>query len=165
MLSKLRDINLIINNILLYFAGVALVVSMILVVFNGIIRTFTDPFSGVIEVVSWLAAITTAFSLGSAQISKTHVYIDLLFNKFNFVVKKIVGVFTTILGMLFFILLLFHLLKYGMGLKESGVLSNTLRIPYYPFVITMSIGFVGLIFTLLIELIEILFGKEIPDAS
>ncbi|MBM4760961.1 TRAP transporter small permease [Bacillus sp. B15-48] len=165
MVTILKAINLKLNNVMLSLAGTSLVVSMLLVVFNGTIRTFTNPYSGIIETVSWLAAITTAFSLGSAQISKTHVYIDLLFNKFNALFKKIIGVIVTVLALAFFILLMTQLIQYGISLKDQGVLSSTLRIPYYPFIIVTAVGIFGLIFTLFVELIEILFGKEKDDES
>lgn len=165
MIAKFRMINLKLNNILLSIAGFALVLSMLLVVFNGIIRTFMDPYSGIIETVSWLAAITTAFSLGSAQISKTHVYIDMLTNKFSPIIQRIVGTLVTLAGIAFFTLLFVQLIQFGLSLQESGVVSNTLRIPYYPVVIAMSIGFLGLIVTLVVELVEILSGKEMQNES
>lgn len=165
MVAKLRVFNLKMNNALLFIAGVSLVTSMLLVVFNGIIRTFTDPYSGIIEAVSWMAAITTAFSLGSAQISKAHVFIDMVTNKFPLVLQRIVGALITLIGIAFFTMLGIQLIQYGLNLQESGVLSSTLRIPYYPVVMALSLGFLGLITTLVIELLEILSGKERNNES
>lgn len=160
-LGKIKAINIKINHLLFIIAGIALITSMCLVVFNGFLRVFTKPIGGVVEIASWLAAIVTAFSLGTSQINKVHVHIDLLFNKFGRRTQKVVSVFCNLLAIGFFSMLMYQLILYALHLNQTGVLSNTMRIPFYPFVIAVSIGFIGLIITLIIQLFEIIFGEEV----
>lgn len=146
------------NNAMLALAGVILVFSMLLIVVNGAIRTFTVPFGATIEVVSWCAAIVTVFSLGATQISKGHVSIDLLTNKFPKIVQRILDIIFTIISILFFSLAAYQMYKYGMSLK--GTLSSTLRIEYWPLLMVVAFGFISLITTLLINLLYLVTGME-----
>lgn len=157
LLQKTKQINILFNNILLTVAGFTLVSSMLLIVFNGIIRIFSTPFGAVIEVVSWGAAIATAFSLGSTQISKGHVYIDLLFKKFPKLLQQIISAILIIVSIVFFTTVIYQLFLYGLTLKESGTMSTTLGFKFYPLVMIVSFGFIGLLTTLILEFLEVFF--------
>src|SRR5690625_5443161 len=98
-----------------------------LIVFNAIKRLFSDPFSGTVEVVGWLAAITSTFSLGYAQLHKAHVYIDLLFEKFPEMLQKIVYTIMVAGSVIFFTLVVYYLFQHGLLMKRNGTLSETLQ--------------------------------------
>src|SRR3954464_6427451 len=70
------------NEGLAWIAGLAVVLLMLLIVFNAIKRIFSSPFAGTVEVSTWLGAISGIFALGYAQLNKGHVFIDLLINNF-----------------------------------------------------------------------------------
>jgi len=159
--AKIKRLYLVVDRVFVVAAAVSLIVLMMLIVLNGIVRGIYKPFGGTVEVASWLAAITTAFAVGNAQLHRAHVSIDLLFNKFPPVLQKIVHALILLLSLLFFVLLTWQLWKYGMQLKASGNLSETLRIPFYPFVFLTAIGFAGMILTCIVQFIEI-FGGENP---
>ena len=119
---------------------------------------FTVPFGATVEVVSWCAAIITVFSLGATQISKGHVSIDLLTNKFPKAVQRGLDIIFTLIAIAFFSLAAYQLYQYGIGLK--GSLSSTLRIEYWPILLVVAFGFVSLITTLLINLLYLVLGME-----
>lgn len=150
--------NKVFNNTMLTVAGVILVCSMMLIVINGFIRIFTVPFGATVEVVGWGAAIVTVFSLGATQISKGHVSIDLLVEKFPKSVQRILDSIFTLMAIAFFSLAAYQLYKYGVSLK--GSLSSTLRIEYWPLLIVVAFGFISLITTLIINLLYLITGME-----
>ena len=150
--------NKVFNNAMLTMAGVLLVSSMLLIVINGFIRVFTVPFGATVEVVSWGAAIITVFSLGATQISKGHVSIDLITNKFPKIVQRVLDIIFTILSIAFFSVAAYQMYKYGVSLR--GSLSSTLRMEYWGLVIVVAFGFISLITTLLINLLYLVTGME-----
>lgn len=159
-IGVIKQINVKFNQALLVIAAISLLAIMLLVVFNSLLRTIYKPFPGTVELVSWLAAITTAFALGNTQLHKAHVYIDLLFNKFSTIWKKIVHVTMLCLSAVFFLIVAWQLILYGMNLNTTGVVSETMRVPFYPLIFFAVIGFIGLISTLLVQCIEIVIGEE-----
>lgn len=142
------------NGVMAWVAGIALLSMIALIVFNAIKRLFSDPFSGTVEVVGWLAAITATFSLGYAQLHKAHVYIDLLFEKFPAMLQKIVYTIMVAGSIIFFTLVVLYLFQYGLTMKQNGTLSETLQLLFYPFILLCSFGFVGLVLSLIKDLID-----------
>ena len=128
------------NHVFAFIAGTALILMMLLIVFNSIKRLFSDPIAGTVEMVGWLAAITAIFSLGFAQL-----------HKLPQVLQRIVHTTVNVVSIVFFIIAGWQLMIYGIELMKNGVVAETMRIPFYPIVICCSIGFVGLLFAIVKE--------------
>lgn len=158
-MRSIKKINKIINQVLLYIAGISLTVSMLLIVLNGFSRIVYVPFGGMVELVGWFAAITTTFSLGSAQLNRSNASFDLLTDKFSPRWKKITNFGTMFISFSFFIILAWQMLRYGFNTRLQGVLSVTLHVPFYPLILLTVFGFLGLILTLIIQAIES-FSRE-----
>jgi TRAP-type C4-dicarboxylate transport system permease small subunit len=146
------------NQALAVIAGIALVLMMLLVVFNALKRIFSDPISGTVEIVSWLGAITGVFALGYTQLNKGHVYIDLLLDKLPTIIHKVIHTFMNVLSMFFFLIAAWQITIYGLNLRNDGVVSQTIQFSFYPLVILCSLGFFGLVLALVKE--TILIWKE-----
>lgn len=162
-LRKLHRWNKLFNDFMLVIAGILLISSMSLIVINGFVRIFSTPFGATVEVVGWAAAIITVFSLGSTQISKGHVSIDIFTQKFPLIVQRILDIIFTICAILFFSLVAYQLYKYGVSVK--GTLSSTLRVQYYPLIYVLAFGFISLITTLIIDLLYLIAGKREEDGE
>lgn len=147
------------NQGLAILAGLALVCMMLLVVFNAVKRLYSDPIAGTVELVSWLGAITAVFSLGYAQLHRGHVYIDLLVNKLPNRSQKIIHSFMNVLSMGFFLIAAWQIVSYGLDLMNSGVVSETIQVAFYPLVILCSVGFFSLVMAILKE--TILIWREV----
>lgn len=141
-------------------AGTTLLIMILLVVFNAVKRLFSDPIAGTVEMVSWLGAVTTIFSLGYAQLYKGHVYIDLLFNKLPLIFQQVFHTFINIISIGFFSMAGWQIALYGLGLMENGVVSTTMRISFYPIVIFCSLGFLGLLLAIIKETVLIWRGES-----
>lgn len=143
------------NQGLAFLAGLSLICMMLLIVFNSIKRLFSDPIAGTIELVSWLGAITTIFSLGYAQLHKGHVFIDLLILRFPRGLQKLTHTLVNVASIFFFTMAGWQIALYGISLKNSGVVSETMQVAFYPLVILCSIGFFSLMLALVKETIEV----------
>jgi len=143
------------NEAMAWFAGIAVVLLMLLIVFNSIKRMFSDPFSGTVEVATWLGAISGIFALGYAQLHKGHVFIDLLINILPKMVSKMIHTVMNLVSIWFFLVAGWLLFQHGVNMMGNGVVSETLRIPFYPIVQLCSLGFIGLVLAIIKETIFI----------
>ncbi|QQK74383.1 TRAP transporter small permease [Salicibibacter cibarius] len=149
-----------INQGMAVLAGIALVAMAVLVVLNAILRMYIAPIPGTPEMVGWFAGITAIFSLGYAQLSKGHVFVDLLIIKFTDTWKKITHTLMNLLSMAFFLITGVIIILYGVQLLNNNTLSETLQFPFYPLVMLCSLGFVGLFLAILKETILIWRGMD-----
>lgn len=153
-LRVLEQIVSLINIGLAWIAGLSLVLMILLIVFNGIKRVFSAPFSGTTEVAGWLGAIAISFALGYTQLHHGHVDIDLLVQKFPKRLQKFVSIVVTLASLLFFMVVGWQLIQYGFSLMEGNNVSQTLRISFYPLVCLTSLGFFGLTLALFKDLVD-----------
>ncbi|WP_051302573.1 TRAP transporter small permease [Salibacterium aidingense] len=140
-------------------AGISLLSMMVLIVFNAIKRLYSDPVSGTVEIVGWLSAVIIIFSLGYTQLHKKHVYIDLVHKKFPLFIKRIVHILVNAVSIIFFIIAGWQIVLHGLDLMNDGIISETMRIPFYPVVLFCSIGFIGLVLVLIKETILVWKGE------
>ena len=62
--------------------------------------------------------------------------------------------------MIFFGLITWQIFVYALKVQQTGELSETLKIIFYPFVYSVSAGFAVLTLTLLFDFLNSLLGKE-----
>ncbi|MBS4024318.1 MAG: TRAP transporter small permease [Clostridia bacterium] len=154
----LEQTNTKLNQLLAVIAGGALIMMMLVTVGNMIIRVVYVPFGATSEVVGWLAAITTGFALGYAQINRAHVTIDLVIDRFPKRWQSLVQALVMLLSIAFFILITWQVFLYGERLRGLGVLSETLRFPHFYFVYALVIGFACLTLVLMVDFLKSLLG-------
>jgi len=134
--------------------GVSLLALTLLATMNVALRIFQVPVSGTYEVVSFLGAIVTAGALGYTQKRKDHIVVDILSEKFPAPVKRVLDRVNYVIIFVFFVIVSWQTFVYGKRLLLTGELSETLKIPYYPFVFLVGIGFAVLALTSFLDLIE-----------
>lgn len=149
-----------VSKILLIIAGVALLASMLLVVYNAVIRNFTDPFAGTPEIAGILGMVAITFSLGYTQREYGNVGINILTEKLTEKLKGIVHIIVTLLALGFFGLVSVKLVGYGLDLMEHKTYLQTTGISIYPFVLLMAVGFFGLVLQLVYQLVEAVYGLK-----
>ena len=159
-MKYLDRLDLMLNKAFMIIGGAALIALMILATCNVILRIFKIPFSGAYEIVSFLGAIVTAFALGYTQRNKDHIVVDILSEKFPLGVKRIVNAFSYFAITLFFAVVSWQTFVWGMKIRESGELSETLKIIYHPFVFGVSLGFAILAVACGLDLFKTAFRKD-----
>jgi TRAP-type C4-dicarboxylate transport system permease small subunit len=149
-----------VNKILMVLGGISVLALMTLATGNVVLRMFGIPYRGAYEMVSFLGAVVIAFALGFTQKRKDHIIVDILTDKFpqkfQILIDKIADLIITI----FFGLVCWQIYEWGLKIIESNEVSETLKIPFHPFVFAVAIGFAMLSFTAFVDFLKNLFKQE-----
>jgi len=157
LLEKINDAC---NWVMTVLGGISVLLLMVIATGNVCLRIFGLPYRGTYEVVSFLGAITIAFALGYTQKKKYHIVVDVLSEKYPEGLKRIADAVSYLLCMVFFTFISLEILKWGIKIAESGEVSETLKVIYYPFIFCVGAGFFFLTLTLLIDFLRTLMRKE-----
>lgn len=167
-MHRLERISSILNRGMGILAGISLMAMMLLTVAEMISRLFGKPMPGAVEAIGWLAAATTAFALGYTQIHQGHVAIDILTNRLSPRLREGLSVLVYFASTALFALVSWQVLRYAGVLKNSGSLSETMKVIVYPWVYLVSLGCVGLTLALFVDLLKTaqrLAAGRNPDPS
>ena len=138
---------------LMIAGGAALAALTLLATANVGLRIVHAPVSGTYEIVSFLGAVVTAGALGYTQKRKDHIVVDILSDRFPAPVKRVLDGASHAVTLVLFSIVSWRTFAWGRRLIETGELSETLKIAYYPFVFLVSLGFAALALTLLLDLL------------
>jgi len=133
-------------------AGVALLLLVLLASGNVAMRLFGIPFAGTYEIVSFLGALVTAGALAHTQRRRDHIMVDILTDRFPPTIKRLLDAVSDALAALLFGIASWQIYAWGEKLRESGELSETLQIRFYPFVYATAAGFALLTLVLLLQM-------------
>jgi TRAP-type C4-dicarboxylate transport system permease small subunit len=155
----LEQFSRILNQIFLWIAGVILGAMVLLTCANVLLSAFRMPVRGTFELMGYGGAIITAFTLGYTQINKGHIAVDILVQKFSKRVQRILNIINYAACMTFSALVSWQIFKYGTILKNTGELTETLNIIYYPFIYGVSLGCATLALVFLTEIMKSITGR------
>lgn len=134
--------------------GVALITLTGIACLNMALRPIGAPIKGAYELIGFLGAMLVAFPLGYAQISGSHISVDILSPYYSNRKKRVINFINSLLCMIFFIIVTWQTAVYATNIWKRGETSETLRIIYYPFVYVLSICTLLLVLILLINLLK-----------
>ncbi len=163
-MQTLDKISRILNQFLIFIGGIFLVGMIVLTCGNILFRTIWVPIPGTFELMGYFGAVVAAFALGYTQIKKGHIAVDVLVNMFSKPVQKLVQTINFSVGFIFFALTAWQLTVKATTLRQTGEITETLRIIYYPFTYAVALGCLVLALVLLIDLIK-LFGPPKESQS
>jgi TRAP-type C4-dicarboxylate transport system permease small subunit len=147
------------NRLLTWLSGACLVFMVLLTCANIFFRIVWGPIKGTYELMGLFGAVVTAFALGHTQITRGHVAVDVLVNRFSQKSKRFIGMFNSVVCCAFFLLAGWQMGVKAETLRKTGELTETLRIIYYPFTYAAAFGCIVLSLVLLTDLIQ-LFATE-----
>lgn len=160
----LDRISAFLNRLLSWIGGVFLVGMIVLTCANILFRLTWVPIKGTFELMGYCGAIVTAFALGYTQIKRGHIAVDVLVNTFSDKVRNIINAINYTVCFLFFSVAAWQIAVKATTLMNTGEITETLRIIYYPFTYGVSFGCAVLSLVLLTDLIRsFLSKKEIED--
>lgn len=160
-IDRLNRISIMLNQGLAWLAACSLLLMVLVVVGNALMRIVSAPFAGTTEIVGWLAAITTAFGLGYTQVKKGYVEIDALVERFPPSLHRTIKCIMLLISTIFFAIVSWQIILYGFNVAENGNLSETMRLPFYPLIFLLSIGFAGLTLSLFVDFLKELNGSAL----
>ncbi len=123
-------------------AGWGIVVTMALVVVNILLRViFKNSIQGIYEYVGYITAAVIGLALAWCALEKAHISIDFIVEKMPAGVRKIVDVITGSVAVIFLLFSCLQTCVYGVKVMNSGEVSATSQIPFYPFIFIVAAGF------------------------
>jgi len=150
-MSALERFSQKINRFFLWIAGFFLVAMIAMTCGNIFSRFIWAPLKGTFELMGFFSALVTAFVLGYTQIKKAHISVDILVNHFSRNVQRILKAVNSIICMIFFAMAGWQICKMAATLHNTGEVTETLRIIYYPFTYGVGLGCFLLALVLLVE--------------
>jgi TRAP-type C4-dicarboxylate transport system permease small subunit len=119
-----------------------------------VFRMFGRPMAGTVEIIGWLAAVTTAFALGYTQIHQGHVSIDLFIRRLGRLPQVAASMVVYLISAALFVVVTWNVFSYASVLWETGSLSETMKVIVYPWVYLVSLGCAGLTLALLVDFLK-----------
>jgi TRAP-type C4-dicarboxylate transport system permease small subunit len=150
----LDRISRLLNRILIWIAGFFMVAMVLLTCSDVFLRLVWVPIRGSVELVAYFSAIVTAFALGYTQMRRGHTSVDVVVSLFPDKVRRALGGVNNLICMAFFALAAWRIAKWSTTIWETGEVSETLRIIFYPFSYGVSLGCFVLSLVFLTDLVK-----------
>ncbi len=149
-----------INNGLLWTGSFLLVLTMMEAVLNMALRPLARPIQGSFELMGFASAVVASFGLAHCQEVKNHICVDILFRKMPRGMRALLEALGNGLCCLFFGMASYRIALLALTMYRSGEVSETLRLPYYPFTAGVALGFAALSLTLFTDTLKALFRRR-----
>jgi len=165
-MNVLDDIAKRVAKIFYIVAGAAIVVMMMLTVFDVSLRlcvtlyqrsdweflSVFKPIAGTYELVGFLGSAAVAFAMAHTSIKKGHVSVSLFVRLLPPGMQAFVKGLTDTLSLIFFALIVWRSVEYADYLRTSGQVSLTLQLPFYPFVWGIGLGAFAVCLVLVVDI-------------
>ncbi|MDH3565826.1 MAG: TRAP transporter small permease [Desulfobacteraceae bacterium] len=159
-MELLEKISVFLNRSLSWIGGVFLVGMIVLTCGNIVFRLVWVPIRGTFELMGYFGAIVTAFALGYTQMKRGHISVDVLVNTFSDKRRKVVDTINYTVCFLFFGVAAWQIAVKATTLMNTGEITETLRIIYYPFTYGVALGCAVLSLVLFTDLIKSFIPKK-----
>jgi TRAP-type C4-dicarboxylate transport system permease small subunit len=128
-------------------AGLGILAMIAVTCVDVILRIFGTALIGALDIVKLAGAVTIAGALPYTTAVKGHVAIEYFFQKLSRFGRIAVDSVARLLAMVLFGLLTYKFIDYGMSLKRSGQVTDTLQVPVFwvPYVMSVSCAVVVLV--------------------
>jgi TRAP-type C4-dicarboxylate transport system permease small subunit len=161
MFDWLIKINQVLNRLLMIVGGLFLIGMCALTCTNILLRTTWIPVRGTFELMGYFGAVVTTFALGTTQMRRGHISVNVLVNSFSKTVRTLLTALNHLVCAIFFSLAVWQLSQKAATLMRTGEVTETLRIVYYPFTIAVAVGCLALVLELVVSLLQMSrSGKE-----
>lgn len=159
-MGVLMQMSRILSRVLISIAAVILVFLMLLACGNMLFRAVWVPIKGTFELMGFFGAVVTAFALGQTQMQKGHIAVTVLEGRFSPAVERFLDGLSHLICSVFFGLIAWRTSVWAFSLIETGELSETLRIIYYPFAFAVALGNLILALVLLVDFLQVLTSEK-----
>lgn len=156
----LIQLESLLQKVLMALAAFFLLAMMGLTCADIVSRQFWVPIKGVYELMGYFGALVVACALGYTQRKKDHISVDIITTLFPMPVQRFLDIVNRFVCMLFACLACWQVWRVADTLRQTGEITETLRIIYYPFTYLVSAGFGLLAFVFFVELLKAARGQE-----
>ena len=163
MIRLLDTISRFSSLFLLWVAGFMLSAMTVMICANVFFRFFGIPLNGTFELMGLFGAIVTASALGYSQITKKHIAIDILVCRLSHANRRVLDFINYLLSAGFFAIAAYRMAIWAGILRQTGEVTETLKIIYYPFVYGVSLGCAVFALVFLNESLKLIIEKPVSD--
>lgn len=121
-------------------AAAAIFGMMALTCADVILRIFRMPIPGTYEIVSFLGAVAVSFAIARTSVEQGHVAVSLVVQLMPKLGQAIVESLISLLGVVLFALIAWQSTLYAQDCQQSGEVSLTLQLPFYPIIYGIAFG-------------------------
>ena len=150
-MDLVKRINEWLSNLFVWIGGIALVLMTAVSCLNMGLRSLGYPMAGVYDLVCYLGALVAALPLAYTQLKKGHVAVDIVSALLPLRVRKAAVGLSYVLGMIFFGAAAWKVASLGSILRQSGELSETLKMPFWPFTYAVAVSCGLMVLCLLVD--------------
>ncbi|MDD5206420.1 MAG: TRAP transporter small permease [Desulfobacterales bacterium] len=146
--------------ILYAIAGAVLAFMILLTLCDVILRNLGHPITGSMEIIQYGGSIVFGFSIPYATWMGAQVVVDLVTQKLGVKNRKRIEATTRSIGIIMFLFIAYNFFMYALDVRQTGELTASFKIPYYPFCFAISLSFLFHSLTIFCDLIKTLQGGE-----
>ena len=155
IIDRLDRVALLFSRWVSWVAGLGVVAMLVLTMADVVgIKLLKSPIPGAIEIVAFLGVVITAFSIAYTQVQRGHIQVEFFVMRLPTRLRAGVDALVSAMGIALFALLGWQSIEYGVSLINSGEVSMTSRIPFYPFVFAIAFCCIPVCLVLLVELLK-----------
>jgi len=110
------------------------------------------PIAGTYELVCFMGSVAVAFAMAHTSVEKGHVAVSLLVRLLSRRVQAVIQVITGSFSFILFALISWRSVLYALHLRESGEVSLTLQLPFYPFVFGIAFASAAVCLVLFVDI-------------
>ena len=138
--------------------GAIFLIAMMLLIFAEVFMRylFNAPIKGAFEMVEYMMALVVSLSIAYTGVKQSHISVELLVSRFSERTQALLDVFHFLVCAIFFGLLSWKTAYQAMVWAKSGVTSQVLLIPVYPFTWVLAICAFLLCLVFLVQCIDAL---------
>ena len=159
-MTRFHKITRYTSNVLVFIAGIFLIAMIVLTCANIFSRLFWIPVRGTYELMGFMGAVVASFALGYTQIKRGHIAVNILVNSFSEKTQRILNGVNHTVCMVFFSLAAWKISEKATTIKNTGEVTETLRIVYHPFVYGVAIGCAVLALVFFADIVKVLNPKK-----
>jgi len=148
------------DTILYAIAGGVLAVMIVLTLCDVILRNLGHPITGSMEIIQYGGSIVFGFSIPYATWIGAQVLVDLVTQKLGPKNRRRVESVTRTIGIVMFLFIAYNFFMYALDVRQTGELTASFKIPYYPFCFAISLSFLFQSLTIFCDLIKTLRGEQ-----
>jgi TRAP-type C4-dicarboxylate transport system permease small subunit len=158
-MAFLRRINEWLCDVFVWVGGIALIVMTSVSVLNMGLRMIGIPMAGIYDLVCYLGALVAALPLAYTQLKKGHIAVDIVALMLPAYVRKAAVAISYVLGMIFFGAAAWKIASLASILMRSGEVSETLKMPFWPFTYAVAVSCGLMVLCLLLDLLTMFEPK------
>jgi TRAP-type C4-dicarboxylate transport system permease small subunit len=139
-------------------AGSTLVAVMLMTVLDVILRYFGRPIVGIYDIVALGGAVIIGFSMPLAAEKKVHVYMEMGLQSYSRTVKQVLSFVTRVILFGISFLVAWNLIQLGIDFRQTGEVSLTIKIIYYPIAMGLGVCFIIQMLVLVVQILQVFSG-------